>query len=78
MERQVAVFQGVGGVPVKLWVLSVDGDTLYVTDSVGLAECDSVGTTRRMLGMARSRAFRDDPALVLDGSEADWTLLKRF
>jgi hypothetical protein len=78
MTPELAVFQGLEGKALVRWVVSVSGDTLHVTDDIGLTEYNARGTTRRMVGMARSRAFFYDPEVVSDGKRPNWENLKQY
>jgi hypothetical protein len=77
LMAEMAVFKGLSGMPVVLFVFLVSGDTLYVTDKQGLADMDARGTTRRKLGMAKSLAFRYD-ASALTPETFDWDTAKQY
>jgi hypothetical protein len=76
--RKMAVFEGCGGVAVVLWILREEPEALYVTDSNGLTEIDANGSTRRVLAMARRKAYLHDPAKVEHGKLANWADLLTF
>ena len=64
MPNHKAVFKGEGGLAVVLNVIEVVGSTtLYVTDNKGLTDIESLGSTRRMMAINRSVAWRYDPAI---------------
>ena len=75
MDR--AVFRGLGDVAVVPWVVSVSDDYLYVTDDKGIADQNQTGHSDRIVGMAKERAYRYDPAMVTHGAECEcyWTHL---
>ncbi len=78
MTPELAVFQACDGIVVVRWVFEVDGDTLYITDDKGLTEYKASGTTRRVLGMARWKAFKYDTSVVHDGQRVDCGTLEAF